>query len=175
MEKSGLIRNWQRTENPWKGLQKTDKKDKSLTLKLFQKKKEKEKLKIHLMILEKLRSCLWELEPGFWTYGGLIRLLGSGAANVVCRPQTPRSWNSFKISWIYWIHLMILEKMRSFLWKLQSGFQTYGKVCLLGPSGPNVVSRLQTPKSNNFLKFCNFIGYILFFWRKWDPVSENSR
>ena len=34
---------------------------------------------------------------------------------------------------------MILEKMRSCLWKLQLGFRTYGLIHFLGPSGPNVV------------------------------------
>ena len=37
-----------------------------------------------------------------------------------------------------------MEKMRSCLWKLQPGFWTYGLICLLGPSGPNVVSGSQT-------------------------------
>ena len=34
---------------------------------------------------------------------------------------------------------------------------------LLGPSVSNIVSRLQIPKSSNFLRFSNFIGFILFF------------
>ena len=44
------------------------------------------------MILEKMRSCLWILEPGFWTYGW-IRLLGPSHPNVVPRPQAPKSIN----------------------------------------------------------------------------------
>ena len=42
------------------------------------------------MILEKMRSCLQKLEPGFWTYD-LIRFLGPIGTNVVSKPQTPRS------------------------------------------------------------------------------------
>ena len=146
------------------------------------------------MIMEKMKSCLWKLQLGFWSYG-LIRLLSPSGTNVVSWPQTPRSnffWDFmilldsshdsrenevlfvkviaivldiwldtsfgpkwpkcsfwvpdpkvkkfFEISWFYWIHLMILEKMRSCLWKLQLGFWTYGLICFLGPSGPNVFS-----------------------------------
>ena len=40
------------------------------------------------MILEKMISCLWKLEPGFQTYG-LIRLLGPSCPKLVFRPQTP--------------------------------------------------------------------------------------
>ena len=53
----------------------------------------------------------------------------------------------------YWIHLTILEEMGSYLWKLESGFWTYGWMRLLGPSGPNVVSRLQVLRSRHFFKF----------------------
>ena len=42
------------------------------------------------MIMEKMKSCLWKLQLGFWSYG-LIRLLSPSVANVVSRPQTPRS------------------------------------------------------------------------------------
>ena len=49
------------------------------------------------MILEKMRSCLLKLEPEILNYG-LIHPLrpvdqNYNDANVVCRPQTPRSWN----------------------------------------------------------------------------------
>ena len=37
---------------------------------------------IHLMILEKMRSCLWGLQLGFWT-NGLIGFLGPSGPNVV--------------------------------------------------------------------------------------------
>ena len=42
-----------------------------------------------------------------------------------------------------------------------------------GPSGPNVSSRPQTPRSRNFLRFCNFIGFISRFLGKWGPVCKN--
>ena len=61
----------------------------------------------------------------------------------------PKFKKFFEISWFYWIHLIILEKMRSCLWKFKPGFWTYGWILLLGPSGPNkcAVFRLQVPRS----------------------------
>ena len=82
----------------------------------------------------------------------------------------PKVKRFFEISWFYWIHLLILEKMRSCLWKLQLGFWTYGSICFLGPSGPNVVSGPQTSRSKFFLRFHDFIGSIFWFLRKWGPV-----
>ena len=38
-----------------------------------------------MMIMEKIRSCLWKLESGFH---GLIRLLGPSYPSLVFRPQT---------------------------------------------------------------------------------------
>ena len=67
-----------------------------------------------------------------------------------------------------------LKKMRSCLWKLEPGFWTYGWIHLLGPSGPNVLSRSQAPSSRNFLKFHDFIGFISSFLRKWGLACENS-
>ena len=127
---------------------------------------------IHLTIPKKMRSCLWKLQPGFWIYG-LICLLGPNGPDVVSGPQTPRSRNFFEISWVYWIHVITSEKMRSCLWKLQLGFWIYGLIRLMGPSGPNVVSRPQTLRSRNFLRFHNSIGLISWFFRKWCPVCEN--
>ena len=48
-----------------------------------------------------------------------------------------------------------------FFLKLELGFWTYGLIRLLAPSGPNIVSRPQTPKPSNFLRFNNSIGFIL--------------
>ena len=42
---------------------------------------------IQIAILEKMRSCLLKLEPGFQT--GLIHLLASSCPKLVFRPQTP--------------------------------------------------------------------------------------
>ena len=44
---------------------------------------------------------------------------------------------------------------------------------LLGPSGPNVVSRSQAPRLKFFLRFYDFIGFISWFLRNWGPVYEN--
>ena len=127
----------------------------------------------HFMILLDSfhESCLWKLEPGFWTYGWIQ--LGTSGPNKASRPQPPRPRHFFQISWFYWIHLMILEKMRPCLWKLEPGFWTYGWICLLGPSDPNVVSRHQVAMSRHFFRFHDFIGFISWFLRKWRPVCEN--
>ena len=37
----------------------------------------------------------------------------------------PNAKICFEISWFCWIHVMILEKMKSWLWKFEPGFQTY--------------------------------------------------
>ena len=125
------------------------------------------------MIFEKMRSYFSKLEPGFWTYGW-IHLLGPSGSNIVSRPQVPRSVKTFfQISWFYWIHLMILEKMSSCLWNMEPGFWTYDWIRLLGPNGWNVVSRPQVPRSRHFFKFHDFTGFISWFLRKWGPVWEN--
>ena len=68
---------------------------------------------------------------------------------------------------------MILEKVRSCLWKLELGFSSHGLIRLLGPSDPNVASRSQAPRSRHFSKFPDFIRFISWFLRKWGPVCEN--
>ena len=45
---------------------------------------------------------------------------------------------------------MILDKMRSCIWKLVLWFRSSGLIRLLSPSGPNVVSRSQAQKSKFF-------------------------
>ena len=52
----------------------------------------------------------------------------------------PKVKKFLKILWLYWIHIMILEKMRLCLWKLQLWFWAYDLIPFLGPSGPSVVS-----------------------------------
>ena len=84
----------------------------------------------------------------------------------------PKVKTFFEILWFYWIHLMILEKMRSCLWIFELGFWAYGWIRLLGPSGPNLVSRPQAPWSRHFLRFYHFNGFISWFLRKWGPVCE---
>ena len=118
-----------------------------------------------------MRSCLWILEPGFWTHGWIC-LLGPSGPNLVSRCQALRSRHFFEILWFYWIYLMILEKMRSFLSILEPQFPTYGWICLPGPSGPNLVSRPQAPRSRYFFRFYDFIGFTPWFLKKWGPVCK---
>ena len=109
---------------------------------------------IHLLILEKIRSCLWKLQLGFWTYGFIPMnwYIWLGVSSDPKWPKfsfwapDPKVKTFFEILWFCLIYLMILEKMRSCLWKLKLGFWTCGLIHLLGPSGPNVVSGPQTPR-----------------------------
>ena len=48
---------------------------------------------------------------------------------------------------------MIFVKMKLWFW-------TYGLIRLLGPSGPDVISGSQTPRSKIFLRFHELIGFI---------------
>ena len=85
--------------------------------------------------------------PWFWPYG-LIRLLGPSGPYVVSRPETPWSiFFFFEISWFHWIHLMIHEKIKSCLWKLELEFWTNGLISPLPKDlEPNCPSfRPQTP------------------------------
>ena len=67
---------------------------------------------------------------------------------------------------------MILQKIRSGLWKLEIVFGTYGRIPLLDTRDPNIVSMSQTPKSSTFLRFHNFIGFISWLLGNWGPVCE---
>ena len=42
--------------------------------------------------------------------------------------------------------------MRSCLKKLNQGFWIYGLICILGPSGPDVVSRPQRPQGQDIFQ-----------------------
>ena len=57
---------------------------------------------------------------------------------------------------------MTLDRMRSCMGKLAVRFRSYGLIHLLVAIGPNVVSRPQTPKSMNFLRYNDFSGFILY-------------
>ena len=50
--------------------------------------------------------------------------------------------------------------------KLVVEFSIYGLIRLLGPGGPNVVSRPQTPELQNFGKFHDFTESNIGFWTK---------
>ena len=84
--------------------------------------------------------------------------LGTSSLNVVSRHQTPRSKSLLRFH-NYWIHLIILEKMRSCLRKLKLGFWISYISRLdtfLGPSSPTVISRSQF-----YSRFHNFVRFIL--------------
>ena len=68
---------------------------------------------------KKTMSCLWILEVGFWTY----RWIYLGPKMWFLGPR-PQSWDIFWDFTAIWlsIHLIILHKMRSCLWKLKPGF-----------------------------------------------------
>ena len=126
---------------------------------------------IYLMILEKMTSCLWKLELGFWTYGW-IRLLDPSGPNVVSKLQSPRSRHFLRFhDLIGFIH--VSGKNEILFVKIGIRVQDLRLVCLLVPIGPNVVSRPQAPRSINFLRFHKVIILISWFWRKWRPVCEN--
>ena len=61
---------------------------------------------------------------------------------------------------------MILKKMRSFLRKMELWFWIYSWIRLLCPSGSNVVSRSQAPRSINFLAFQNLLDSSYDSWKK---------
>ena len=62
---------------------------------------------------------------------------------------------------------MTLHRMKSCFWKLELGFWTYCLICILGSSGPNVVSRPETPRSRICLAFHKFFAINLWFLTKW--------
>ena len=107
------------------------------------------------------------LDKGLDTSSGLRR------PKCSFRVLDPKVKKFFEISSFYWIPLKILEKMMTCFWKLQLWFWTYGLIPLLDQGGSNAVSGFQTPTSKNILIFHDFIGFILWFWRKWCPVCEN--
>ena len=64
--------------------------------------------------------------------------------------------------------------MKSYLSKLELEFQTYGLIRLLGSSCTKLIFSPQIPRSWSFPKFHNFVGFILWLWRKWGgPTCEN--
>ena len=93
--------------------------------------------------------------------------LGWSSPNVVLRSQT-QVMEFFEILWFYWIHFMILGKMRYCLWKLELGFLTYGLISPLPNAlGPNKCKLVFKPLNANvtalrsnfffmssYIKFC---------------------
>ena len=135
------------------------------------------------MILEKMRSCLWKLKLGFWTCVW-IHPVGPSGPNVGSKAPGPKFKTHFQISWFYWIHLIILEKTGSCLWKLELGFSTTGLIRHLpkafGPNCAKVVFRPQIPNvfwdlkffscqaaynfASNKLLFSNFRSILIKLW-----------
>ena len=56
----------------------------------------------------------------------------------------------FEILWFYWINLMIVEKIKSCLWKLESGFVTNGLISPLPKAlCPNCSKLAFRPQTSN--------------------------
>ena len=127
------------------------------------------------MIFEKIRSCLWKLEPRFWTYGW-IRLLDPSGLNVVSRRQVPRSKHFFEFHNFIGFTLWFLRKWGPVCenWNQGSGLMASYVFCPLGPRSPNVVSMPEVQRSRHFFRFNNPIGFVSWFLRKGGPVCENS-
>ena len=109
---------------------------------------------IQLMIHEKMRSCLWKVKLGFLTYG-LISVLGWRSPKLVFRLKTSRLKYFLKFD-IFGFNLQLWTKSGLFLWKSELGFWTYGLLSDLGPSGPKLVFKLQTPMLTYFFKIWKF-------------------
>ena len=115
-----------------------------------------------------MRTNLLKLELGFWIYG-----LESVSAIV-----GPKLIFSPYILWVevilmHWIHLLILDKVRPCLSKLELGFWTYRLLIVtsFGP-GPKLVFRPQTPDLR-FILFLEIIRFLFEFWIKQGLVCEN--
>ena len=125
-----------------------------------------------------------------------MKTFSSSSPNVVSRPQVQGqgffcdfiilldsshdSWENEVLFVNIWVRVLDLWLDNSFakgfgcrVVGLVVGFWSYDLIHLLEPSGPNVVSRPQTPKLSNFLRYHDFSGFILWLWKKWGPVCEN--
>ena len=80
---------------------------------------------------------------------------------LVFQSQTPSLGTFFR--WFNWIQLMILDRMKSYLWKLELGFWPYSLTNALCPSGSYLVSKPKTPRPRYFLRFNHLIGFTLWF------------
>ena len=110
------------------------------------------------------------IEPGFWTYDWIC-LLGQSGPNLVSRPQAPRSRHFLRFYDFIGFISSFLKKWGPVCeyWSEGSGLMAR---CLLGQSGPNLISRLHAPRPRHFSRFYNFIGLISSFLKKWGPVCE---
>ena len=108
-----------------------------------------------------------------WDLYNLIILSGSTNPNLVSRSHTPRSSYFLRFDNFIVFNLWLWRK-QSPVWKLQLGLWSYALIRLLSPSGTYVVSRPQTLRSRNFLRFHDFIRFISWFLRKWSSVWDSS-
>ena len=128
------------------------------------------------MILEKMMSCLWKMEPGFWIYGWIC-YLGTSGPNVVSRPQACRSKNFLR----FHDFVGLISKLEPMFWFLNNGLISPLPKAL-GPNCPKLVFRPQTPnvrvlRSVNFfmsssIKFCFKYALIFQFWVIFDKVMS---
>ena len=101
-------------------------------------------------------------------------ILWAQLAQMLFLGLRPQCQDIFEISWFYWIHLRILSKMKSCFLKLKLGCWTYALIHLVDPISRNLGSRPQTPRSRNFLRSHDFIGFISWFLRELGPVCDST-
>ena len=125
----------------------------------------------------------------FQQLGSCISLFRPTGPNVVSTPHT-KNKKCFEISWFYWIHPMVLEKLMSYFWKLKLGFWTYGlirrckRLSAKIPLNQFLGSRLEmSPLGSIYIfffmsssiKFCMKQDLIFKFWVIFDKVMSVSR
>ena len=103
------------------------------------------------MVLEKMRSCLWKLQLGFWTYG-LIRFLGPSGPNVVLGPK-PQDQE------LFWDFLILLS-LSNDSWENEALFVKIAARILdlwfntfSGPKWPKCSFWVLNPRSRHFWDF----------------------
>ena len=103
---------------------------------------------IYRIILDKTRSCLWKSEIGFWSYC-LVRPnhLGPIGLKLVFRLQNPRSRYFLILDSFIVFNLWFGKKWDPVCGKRSkgSGLMLWHDKCL-GPSGPQLAFRPQTPR-----------------------------
>ena len=84
------------------------------------------------MILLDWSHDFWENEVLFVKIDARVLDLCTDTSSWPKRPECsfevpgPKVKTFFQISWFYWIHLIVLEKMKSCLWKLELEFSNNG-------------------------------------------------
>ena len=104
-----------------------------------------------------------DLSHDFWANDGLFVKIAATVLDICLDTSSGPKWPRCGLRVPEPIYLMVLQKMMACFLKLQLRLWTYGLIHLLGTSGPNIVSRSQTPRAKFFLRFTDFIGFILWF------------